>query len=232
MNGPVSILSVVVPVSGALQGAAVQLLRNGAPIRTPDTANYNGVARLTVAGLGLQPNDQLTATQSKGGDTSPASQYAEPVMGVPTSLSPVIYLSNVHGCTDCVIIGGTVVGATVRIKHAGQEIGFSVADGTQVSVPIFPVQPLPTGAVLMARQENFHNNSMLTSGETPSFPVTAAPNREQVLVPPQIVPPIYECDTSVLVIGIQEGRRWTCARTSKETSTSITGRSAASACFR
>ena len=205
VNGPVSILSVVVPVSGALQGAAVQLLRNGAPIGPPDTANHNGVARLTVAGLGLQPNDQLTATQSKGGDTSPASQYAEPVMGVPTSLSPVIYLSNVHGCTDCVIIGGTVVGATVRIKHAGQEIGFSVADGTQVSVPIFHVQPLPTGAVLMARQEIFHNNAMLTSGETPSLPVTAAPNREQVLVPPQIVPPIYECDTSVLVIGIQEG---------------------------
>lgn len=205
VNGPVSVLSSVVSISGAHKGTTVQLLKNGAPIGTPDTADHVGNARIVVSGVGFNPGDQLTATQENDFETSSPSQFPETVMGVPTKLPPPIFLSQLHGCVDCVIFGGVIVGATVRVTHNNADLGFAVADGTEVTVSLIRGGALPTGAVLKVGQEVTVGGTTHKSPETPSLPLVAPPNREQMLLPPMIVQPVYECDTNVLVTGIRDG---------------------------
>lgn len=203
--GPINQLATSVAVVGAVDGATVQLLVNGAPAGTPVIASGISVS----VGLGatvLTPGQQVSATQSRTGETSVPWPFPEIVSAAPsaaTGLPAVVFLTGVHPCIDWLLLGGTVPGATVEIQRAGQTIGTAVAAGSNVSVPIQFPQPAAAGDTLEAFQAFTPPQGATIKGPpVPSLPLQAAPPREP---PAPSVQSPFECDMAVLVSGLQEG---------------------------
>ena len=203
--GPINQLATSVTVLGAVDGATVQLLVNGAAAGVPVVAT--GLS--TAVGLGatvLQPGQQIAATQSKGGETSVPSPFPETVSAAPsatTGLPAVVFLTGLHPCIDWVWMGGTIPGAKVVVQRAGQTVGSAGAGGANVSVPIHFPTPASAGDVLEAFQTFTPAGGAPIQGPTvPSLPLVAAPPREP---PAPTVQPPLECDMAVLVSGLNEG---------------------------
>ena len=202
--GPVYTFSTVVKVVSALHGAAVQLLQNGTPVAGTAVADSTGTAVIALGAASLSGGDTITAMQSLSGDQSQAGPGTT-VLDVPGSLSPPIYLSMVHTCVDAVVLGGLQVGAVVEVTSGGKLLGSDVADATEIAVSLVRLKPLAVGAVLEARQTMSVGAQQLGSSRTPSLPAEQTPILERTLPAPQIVPPLYACDQSVLVTGIIDG---------------------------
>jgi hypothetical protein len=206
--GPVSVLSTHVDVAGAYVGASVRLYVNGAaippnPAVPAATASEYGTISLVLAGTTLTAGDLLTAVQTLDPDTSGESRILEPVLGFPSSLSPLVFLSEVHRCVDAILLGGTYVNSAITVTLDGNVIGSERGNGGTVSVSLSG-GPFPEKHVLIATQTVAWSGQTATSPPTQSLPIQPSPVREQ---PPSvyIVPPLFECDPSVTVSGILDG---------------------------
>lgn len=193
--GPLNTLSTSVTVVSVANGAAIQLLVNGAPRGNP--VNAAGLS-VTIPVSTLAAGAQVTATQSRDGQTSAPTPLPEVVASVPADLPPVVILSGLHPCIDWVLVGGCVAGATVTLEHGGQPIGTAVAGGPTVSVPVTFTQSAGAGDVLRAFQSVGSNRGPVST----SLPFETRESRH--MAPPSVNPP-YECDMAVLVSGLQEG---------------------------
>lgn len=205
VQGPINTTATSIVVLGAVDGAAVQVLVNGAPAGVPTTAS--GLSTTVPLGATvLSAGQQVTATQSKAADTSAPSTFAETVAAAPsaaTGLGPLAFLSGVHPCIDWVVLGGTTPGATVRVLHGGHRVGETVAGGTQVSVPVRFSPAAVAGDRLFAVQTfTPAGGAAITGADVPSLPMSAAPPGEPSA--PTVAPPM-ECDLAVLVAGLNEG---------------------------
>jgi hypothetical protein len=203
--GPINQLATSVTVVGAVDGATVQLLVNGAPVGVPAVASGLSVS-VGLGGTVLTPGQQVAATQSRTGETSAPSPFPETVSAAPSPASGLpapVFLSGLHPCVDWILMGGLIPGATVEIRRAGQRIGTAVAAGPVASVPIsFPQAP-STGDTLEAFQKFTPPQAPTITGPTvPSLPLQTAPPREP---PAPSVQSPFECDLAVLVSGLQEG---------------------------
>src|SRR5262245_6902071 len=93
--GPINQLATSVTVVGAVDGAAVQLLVNGAAAGVPASASGLSVA-VSLGATVLSPGQQISATQSKGAETSAPWPFPEIVSTAPTAatgLPAVVFLS-------------------------------------------------------------------------------------------------------------------------------------------
>lgn len=203
--GPINQHATSVIVVGAVDGTMIQLLVNGAPVGVLTQASGLFVS----IGLGatvLTPGQQVTATQSKSGQTSLPCPFPETVGAAPipdSGLPAVVFLSGLHPCVDWILMGGLIPGATVEIRRAGQRIGTAVAAGPVVSVPIaFPQTP-SVGDTLEAFQTYTPPLGATIKGPTvKSLPLQGRPPGEP---PTPSVQSPFECDLAVLVSGLQEG---------------------------
>jgi hypothetical protein len=199
--GPVSVLSTHVDVNGANNGASVSLRVNGAPVAA-NSAGADGRVTIPLGNATLNPGDLLTAIQSLGPDTSDESRTSEPVLGFPSSLSPLIFLSEVHRCADSILVGGTCINSAITVTLDGAVVGKGRGNGGTVNVGL--AGPLPETHVLVATQTaNWHGQSA-TSPPVKSLPIQPSPVREQP-PPIYIVPPLWECDSAVMVSGVLDG---------------------------
>ncbi len=214
IDGPVSVLTRTVRVSGALSGATVTLSQNGASISAAP-AGDDGIALVDVSGVVLNPGASLTAVQSHAAEASEPSP-AEPVLGPPAALPALSILTEVHACIDGVILGGTIEGATVEVTAEGQPIGDVVAGGTQQSVRLHHQGPLPVGSRIEARQTVTWQGTAINGPVVKSLPVQPSPDTERSMPAPMIQAPIIECDTAVLITGLRDGSTFTLTRASGE----------------
>src|SRR3990170_5723714 len=203
--GPINELAKSVTVVGAVDGATVQLLANGAPVGMSATASGLSVT-IALGATILTPGQQITATQTRGVITSEPSPFPETVAAAPSpssGLPAVVFLSGVHPCVDWILMGGLIPGATAEIQRNGQRVGTAVADGSAVSVPIsFPQAP-SAGDTLEAFQTFTPAQGGTIKGPTvPSLPLQGRPPGEP---PAPSVQSPFECDLAVLVSGLQEG---------------------------
>lgn len=194
--GPLNTLSTSITVVGVASDATVQLLVNGSPRGSP--VAVSGLSATIPVSPALAAGAQVTATQSRGGQTSAPTPVPEIVAGVPASLPPVVILSGLHPCIDWVLVGGCVAGATVTIEHKGHRIGTAVAAGPQVSVPVSFAQLPGAGDILLAFQSVGSHQGPTSA----SLPFETRESRQ--MAAPSVAPP-YECDMAVLVSGLQEG---------------------------
>jgi hypothetical protein len=203
--GPINQLATSVTVVGAVDGATVQLLINGAPVGVSAPASRLSVS-IALGTTVLTQGQQVAATQSRAGETSVPSPFPETVGAAPSptsGLPAVVFLSGLHPCVDWILMGGLIPGATVKIHHAGQRIGTAVADGPVVSVPIsFPQTP-SVGDTLQAFQTFTPPQGATIKGPTvESLPLQGHSPGEP---PTPSVQSPFECDLAVLVSSLQEG---------------------------
>ena len=161
---------------------------------------------ISLVGSTLTASMQISATQSKGGETSAPYPFPETVCAAPapsTGLPAVVFLSGLHPCVDWIFMGGTIPGATVEIRYHGKRVGTALATGSAVSVPIsFSEIPAP-GDMLEALQTFTTQQGVVVRGPTtPSLPLQGRPHGEP---PAPSVQSPFECDLAVLVSGLQEG---------------------------
>ena len=205
VQGPINQTATSVTVLGALEGADVQVFVDGTAAGFPTTASGLAVV-VDLGGDVLSPGQKITATQSLGPDTSIPSPFPETVAAAPsaaTGLPAVAFLSALNTCSDWALIGGTIPGATVEIRRAGQVVGATVAGGANVSVPIRFPAGASAGDVLEASQTfTTSGGTTITGDAVPSLPLQ--PLLLDVPPKPTVAPP-YECDMAVLVSGLDPG---------------------------
>src|SRR5262249_21150572 len=104
VEGPLVAGMTEAQVSGALAGAEVELLVNGAPAGSkPAAANGSLWVPLKAA---LVAGQSVTAVQRMGGVDSPPSNYPVPVVPAPTPLPLVVFLSPMSQFMSHVLLGG------------------------------------------------------------------------------------------------------------------------------
>jgi hypothetical protein len=100
--GPINQLATSVTVVGAVDGATVQLLINGAPVGVSAPASKLSVS-IALGTTVLTQGQQVAATQSRAGETSVPSPFPETMGAAPSptsGLPAVVFLSGLHPCVD------------------------------------------------------------------------------------------------------------------------------------
>ncbi|MER8992984.1 hypothetical protein [Mesorhizobium sp. M0678] len=199
--GPVSVLSTSVRIDGPLPGSSISLLVNGVPVPAVN-AGATTSTFVPVAAGSLNVGDALTARWTLGAETSDPSPVPIVVLGYPSTLSPLVYLSQVHECVDWVLIGAAYPGATVEIFNGGALIGSDTARGNVVPVRIRGA--IQANDVLSAVQSVQTPAGQVKSSQTPSLPAEQTPYRENTM-PAPAVGPVPGCAQAVPVRGLAQG---------------------------
>lgn len=211
--GPISPCVDSVRVQNQLIGATVAILRNGGQVGG-GAATWTDQTFALDSGVTLNPNDQITATQTQSGTSSAATPIPVIVQHKPTSpLNAVTFASPVLNCSNALLISGTVPGAKITLTDmAGTVRGTGVAsqDGS-VGIAISP--QLASGQILRAAQ-----SACGLTQTTPS--VAPAPAALPTDLPQPIVEsPLYACAGSVTVSAVIPGAEVTLMRTAGPTAT-------------
>ncbi|MBV8730442.1 MAG: hypothetical protein JO336_11615, partial [Acidobacteriia bacterium] len=126
--GPISECSSSVRVQGQLIGATVDIFSNGSNVGT-GVATWTDQVFPLKGGVALAPGANITAKQTSGGQTSPASPIPVVVQKKPPVIGPVGWRTHIYECGQCLFLDGMVPGATVEVTVGGVVRGSGEADG-------------------------------------------------------------------------------------------------------
>jgi hypothetical protein len=196
--GPLSECSSRVRVQGQLIGATVSLFANGVHVGGGPATWSDEVFALS-GGATLAPGADVTATQSLGGVTSPASPSPVTVQKKPPVIGPVGLRTHVYECGQCLWLDGMVPGAAVAVTVAGVVRGSGTADDGSARIGLSA--PTGAGETLVATQ---------TACGTPGLPTPlprpdSLPGKPRALPPPMVEGPLQACQRAVTVSNAVEG---------------------------
>jgi hypothetical protein len=195
--GPLSECSSRVRVQGQLIGATVDVYSNGVHVAT-GTATWTDQVFPLLAGKTLAPGDNVTATQTVSGTTSPQSPSPVTVQKKPPTIGPVTSRTHIYVCGQCLWLDGMVPGARVEVTVGGALRGSGIADDGSARIGLSP--QTSSGETLVAQQ---------TACGTPGAP-TNLPQPDPIpggrqLRPPTVVGPLRACQRAVTVKDVVEG---------------------------
>ena len=190
--GPLSVCSKSVEVRGNIAGATIEIVVAGNVVSshvstTPD--------HLYPIGATLLANQQVTARQKSGGQTS-ADSLPITVQAAPSQLSALTVRTHLHTCGRGVRVTGAAPGAKIDVTIGGQQIGAGVAAKGWVDV-VYDAGAAASQALTL--QQIACNN--LTATQTTALPVTFT----QPLSTPVIETPLFECQSRITISGIADG---------------------------
>lgn len=182
-----------VSVSGLVDQAEVVVLIDGQEIHQGFAAGSS--AQLTL-GPTLQAGQEVTAYQKIGSIQSAASApvvvFAAPDLEKPRVKAPLT------ACQRSVVVENVLPGAWVTVYVEGAPFAYATAFGTSVEIPVLP---LVEGWKVTARQElNVCRKSDLSGAVT-----VGPPTREHLKKRPEIVEPVYACQTAFEVRSLVPG---------------------------
>ena len=180
---------------GNLSGATVKVYQNGTSQIGQGTANSSQHWVAINAGVVLQQGDSISATQTLGTDTSPATPEPKEVQGAPANPPAPIFKTHLYGCASCLWLGGMVSGAEYTVIGQNQstladEVRASSTTGSGSS-HVSLNQPLWNGEKLKANEEPCGTPSGFANSQpAETYPLSKLP-------PPKVDGPLYKCDTNV-----------------------------------
>lgn len=197
--GPLSECSSRVRVQGQLIGATVDIYSSGAHVAT-GTATWTDQIFPLSPGKTLAPGNQVTATQTVSGVTSPQSPMPVTVQKKPPVIGPVSSKTHIYVCGQCLWLDGMVPGAHVEVSVGGVSRGTGIADDGSARIGLAP-QTGPADT-LEARQTACGTPGPLTKLPKPDPPPGGA---NKHLAPPTVVGPLHACQRAVTVKDVVEG---------------------------
>ena len=196
--GPLSVCSSSVRVQGQLIGATVTLFSNGVNVGH-GVATWTDQAFPLNGGVTLAAGASVTATQSSGGVTSPASPTPIVVQKKPPTIGTVGCKTHIYECGQCLWLDGMVPGATVEVTVGGVVRGKGTADDGSARIGLAPQTAL--GQTLVAQQ-----TACGTPGiQTNLAPPDALPGGKRQLPAPTVVGPLQACQVAVTVSNVTDG---------------------------
>jgi len=201
--GPLSECSGSVRVEGQLTGSTVTVFADGTVVGTGTTSWPDKTFSLSAF---LIAGQQVTATQTVGLDTSPASPEAVEVQAKPPFVGAVGFRSHLNQCGECVWIEGLVPGAKVELRDGGTVLGAGESyDGNaRFHLPT----PLSSGMDIKAQQSACGTPGTVTDG----LPVDLIVEKLQTLPTPVVQTPLRECERRVTVSNVVHGATVTLMR--------------------
>ncbi|MEQ1636559.1 MAG: galactose oxidase-like domain-containing protein [Methylococcales bacterium] len=201
--GPLSECSGSVRVQGQLTGSMVTIFADGAIVGTGTASWSDQTFSLSAT---LAAGQQVTATQTVGMDTSPASPEAVEVQTKPPVIGMVGFRSHLNQCGECVWLEGLVPGAKVELRDGGALLGAGESyDGNaRFHLPT----PLAPGMDIKAQQTACGTPGVVTDGP----PVDVVVEKLQTLPMPVVQMPLRECERRVTVSNVVHGATVTLMR--------------------
>ncbi|MFY7855553.1 MAG: hypothetical protein ACOVQT_05385 [Rubrivivax sp.] len=191
VHGPLVPLSGKVKVSGALQGATVEIVVAGGAVGSALATRHGDV--WVPLGRPLVAGEQVVAVQTLGGLTSTPSSVPVAVVAVPSPLPRPVFLSPMSEFMSHVLLGALVPGARVEVRAGAVLAGSAVPEATTAWVQVNPAA-LNAGAVLTAVQTVNGQPGPAAS----SMPLVTVDAR--VVPAPRIDLPLRACDTALHVL--------------------------------
>jgi hypothetical protein len=196
--GPLSVCSSSVRVQGQLIGATVDLFSGGAPAGT-GVATWTDQVFPLKAGVTLAAGANVTATQTSGGVTSPASPSPVVVQKKPPTIGGVGSKTHIYECGQCLWLDGMVPGATVEVTVGGALRGKGTAADGSARIGLSP-QTSP-GDTLVAQQ-----NACGSPGTKTNLPLPdGLPGGKRQLPAPTVAGPLQACQVAVTVSNVVDG---------------------------
>jgi len=210
IQGPVSVLSTDIRVTGQLSGATVRISSIGQnPRLIAHGVASSGDQRFPLdTGVILDAKDQLIAIQSMGSETSPPTpaDFAVAVQPLPQSaseVSPVAFETHLYECGQYVWISGAVPGAPVKVlDQANQNFVYGSGFSQEGDAHLTLKTVLPSSKTVLGAQE-LPNLQGLTP--TPATADALPPGARPSPAPPVMAPPLLACQPSVLVSAVYDG---------------------------
>lgn len=201
--GPLSECSTGVRVLGQLTNATVTVFADGAQVAQGVASWADQVFPLAAA---LSANQQVTATQTIGMETSIVSPESVEVQAKPPTIGPVGFLSHLNQCAECVWLEGLVPGAKVELRDGGAVLGSGESyDG---NARFHLATPLASGMDIKAQQEACGDSGPVTDGP----PVDELAEKFESLPTPIVEPPLHECERRVTISNVVHGATVTLLR--------------------
>lgn len=202
---PLSECSSMVWVQSQLSGSTVRVYANGTKVVDAVAFSANQLFGL-LSGASLPAGAMVTATQTVGTETSPASPDPVQVQAQPPTIGPVGYPAVLHECGECTWLDGLVPGADVEVRvQGGPSLGTSTGHTGSAWVPLSP--PIPPGSVIEARQ-----TACGTPGSWTDAPPLEGLQERKVIPRPTVKAPLRECQRSVVVQDVLPGAMVTLLR--------------------
>jgi hypothetical protein len=154
----------------------------------------------------LAAGQQVTATQTVGLDTSPASPEAIEVQAKPPVVGTVGFRGHLNQCGECIWLEGLVPGAKVELRDGGTVLrsgeSYDGNAGFHLSTP------LAAGMNIKAQQTACGTPGSITDGP----PVDLVVEKMRTLPTPVVQTPLRECERRVTVSNIVHGAQVTLMR--------------------
>lgn len=200
--GPVTPLSPAVRVTGVLPLADVQILANGIGI---GQAIASSPGELWVP-LTSQPGvgQNISATQKTTDGTSDAAKQTVPVIDVPNPLPVPVIFSDLNTCMVDIWAGALVPGAKVLTNIGGVPFGSTVPSQPNSLLGINASQSIGAGAQAEVHQEATIAGVLRKSNTVKSLPIPAFTTPADLL-PPPVLGPLVQCDTSRSFLQVTAG---------------------------
>lgn len=202
VHGPITPLSPAVRVTGVLPGADVAILANGT---TVGRATATNPGELWVP-LTSQPSvgQSISAVQKTADGTSDPSTQTIPVIDVPNPLPVPVIFSDLNTCMVDILAGALVPGAKVFTNIGGTSFGSTIPSQPNSFLGINPSQAIGAGARAEIHQEATIGGALRKSGTVQSLPIPAFSTPSDLL-PPPMLGPLVQCDTSRSFLQVTAG---------------------------
>jgi hypothetical protein len=189
-------------VSGYVPGANVSIFAEppggGAPVQIGGGVSNSANGQIFgVTQANIVPDARITAIQTYGGNTSPAS--APVIVQRALSIDEPLLSPPLLECARCIKVDGLLPGVKVEVRDGSSTIGQSSAAGEAVSVHVVP--PLVTGHKITARQVYCGN----AGPDSAAITVGSARDPKLPLPAPEVNDPIFACEPSCVVWGCMPG---------------------------
>lgn len=190
---PVSVCAPSVRVQGQLAGSTVVVFADGSPVGETVAGSADILVPITGS---VSSGQNITATQSLNGETSPVSPIPVAVQGPPPAL-PFLSAGFLQECSECLVVLGTLPGARAVVRSGQTLRGESSDAALTLHVPISPAAG--PSEVLATRQETsacgFSEDVLLQPGGLVP----------QTLPSPRIERPLKECQAAITISGVSPG---------------------------
>ena len=200
--GPITPLSPAVKVTGVLAAADVTIFESGSPI---GYATAGSPGELWV-GLTSQPKvgHKITASQKNADGISELSPRAIVVVDVPDPLPVPVICSDLNTCMVDIYAAALVPGATVITRIGGQPFGSSKPSQETSWLGIDPTKAIGHGSSAEVHQEATIKGVIRVSDTAQSLPIPTFSLQDDRL-PPPLLGPLTECDTSRAFLQVVGG---------------------------
>lgn len=204
VQGPITPYNSQIQVTGALAGATVTILANGASVGSI-VAGGNGTIWVPVTGT-LAAKQLVTATQANADGTSDPTSSGIPVLDVPDPLPNPVFVSPLTVCTSWVWIDALTPGAKLTVTVGSKTVISEVITQPKQLFRLDANVPLNPGDQLKAQQRISVPGGTLSSGSVPSAPVAPIEGRILEQLPaPVIGQPLAACNTALAFSNMVAG---------------------------